>query len=183
MVIRHIGRYIRLVMCQINRFWLCVIRREVTVVIRRNPHGVRRMSVHIPYERTLDKHRPYNITRSIKPAVSYYLHIQSRRTVFSNQRCYILEDRRSETSLNQQGVVIPSMGFYNSQIINPSVPIEVEVVNHIAAGIKQALKFLHATRFRKSSSNSIEVQIERQIVVEVCYGNGSNRSHFGCRRS
>ena len=181
MMVAHIGRHIRLIVIQVNRFRLYVIRWEIAVVVRRPPYNISRTSVHIPHHRTLDEHRTYHIVRSIEPTVTHHLYIQGVRTIFGDERSHILKHRRSQTGLDEQGVIITAVGLYHAQIVNPSVTIEVEVVDHIPARIEQPFELLHATRLCKSRSDSVEIQIEREVVVVVGHRYRGHSCHFRTR--
>lgn len=181
MMVGHVSAHISLIVVQINGFRLGVVIRPITIVIRRRPNSIRRACEHIPHRRTLDKYRPYYIIRTIQPTVAYYLHIQRIRTMLSHQSCYILKYGRRQTGLNKHRVIRPSVCLYHAQIINPPVAIEVEVVNHVTAGVEQLLKLAHVLRLRKSGCHGIKVQIERHIRVVIRYSDGRHRSVLGSR--
>ena len=136
MMIGDIGSDIRLIVRQINRFRTRVVRGIIVIVIGRNPRTIGRTTIVIPHRRTLHESRTHDIIRSIEIAITNHLDRQRIRTTLRDDRSHILEDRRSETSLNEQGMVITLVGLDNTQIINPSVVIEVEIVNHIPRRIE-----------------------------------------------
>ena len=143
MMVRHVGRHIGLIVIQINRFRLGVIRREMAVVIRRRPCGIYRSSVDIPHRWTFDKHRTNDIVVAVQVSVTDDLYVQHVRTAFCHQCGYVLKDARSQTCLNQQRMIIAVTSLYYAQIINPSVTIKIQVVNHITTGIKKLLEILY----------------------------------------
>ena len=133
MVIVHVGVHVSLVMVEVERFRALVITGPVVVVIRRNPNCVVRPSVNIPHRRAFDKHRSYHIIVAIQIAVTDNLDVQSVRTPLGYQCCHVLEDARRQTILYQECMVITLPNLYNTQIINVSVTIEVQVINHVTA--------------------------------------------------
>ena len=124
-MIRHIGVHVGLIMTQVHRFGLRVIRGEIAVVVRRNPHLIRRTTVSVPHRRTFDKHRAHDIVISIQITVSYHLYIQGIGTTLCDQSSYILEDRRSQACLDQVSVVIALTGLNDTQIIDPRLELRI----------------------------------------------------------
>ena len=72
------------------------------------------------------------------------------------------------------------MRLNHAQVVNPSVAVEIEVIDHVPAGVKELLKLRHITRFRKSRSHGVEVQIERQVGIEI--GDRHRRNRCMLRR-
>ena len=68
-----------------------------------------------------------------------------------------------------------AMSLNHAQVINPSVAVEIKVVNHIPAGVEYLLELRYITRLCESCSNSIEVEIEREIGIEIGYRHGGDR--------
>jgi hypothetical protein len=56
--------------------------------------------------------------------------------MLGNECSDILIYGKSETCLNEECVVHSSMGLQHAQIINPSVFIQIKVVDHILAGVE-----------------------------------------------
>ena len=94
------------------------------------------------------------------------------------QRSYILEHTRSQTSLNQQRVVIVLAGLDHTQVVDTTVVIQIQVIDHVATRVKQLLKLTHRTTLCKSRSYGIEVQIETRIGVVVGHGEGRYGRHL-----
>ena len=91
MMVRHIRMHIRLIVVQVNGFRFGIIRRPVTVVIRRCPRTIRRTTIHIPQRRTLHEDRTYHIVITIQIAVTHYFYIEHVSTAFRDERSNILE--------------------------------------------------------------------------------------------
>lgn len=177
-VIRHVGIHIRLIMVEVDGFGALVVAGPVVVIIRRVPSHVRRFAEYIPQRRTFDEYRTNDIVGSVEPAVTYHLHIQCAGTVLRDERSYILIDRWRQASLNEEGMVHASMGLNYAEVVNPSVTIEVEVVNHIPAGVEQLFELSYRTRLCESCSHRVEVEIEREVGIVTGDGDGSYRSMF-----
>ena len=167
MMVGHIRAHISLIVVQVDGFRLLVVTWPVVVVVRRRPSNIRRTTEHIPKRRTLDEYRTNDIVRSVQPAVTYHLHIQCAGTVLRDERSYILEHGVTQTCLNKESMVHSAMRLNHTQVVNPSVAVEIKIVNHIPAGVEQLLKLCHVACFRKSRSYGIEVQIERQVGVKI----------------
>ena len=78
-MVRHVGAHIRLIVVQVHRFGFRVIRREITIVIRRSPDGVVSTTEHIPQRRTLNEYRTNDVVITVQIAVADHLHIQHIR--------------------------------------------------------------------------------------------------------
>lgn len=177
----HVGIDVRLIVVQVHRFGFRVIRWEIAIVIRRRPNGVVRMTEHIPHRRAFDKYRTNNVVIAVQIAITDHLYIQRVCLAFSYQSSYILEYTRSQASLNEESVVIAAMGLNNAQIINPSVAVEVEVIDHVAARVEQLLKLFNRTALCEGSCHRIEVQIETRIGIVVRHYKCRHFRHFGRR--
>ena len=169
LVIAQIGIDISLIVVQINRLRLGVIRWIIVIVIRRTPAGIARIAISVPHRRTFDKYRANNIIVAVQIAVTYNLYIQHVRTALSHYGCYILEDARCQACLDKRCVVIALGGLNHAQVVHPTVMVEVQVVNHITARVEQLLELTCRTGLRKSCSNGVEVQIETWVGVVVRY--------------
>ena len=123
MMVRHVRAHIRLIVVQIDGFRLLVVTGPITIVIRRGPSGISRTTEHVPQRRALDEYRTNNIVRSVQPAVTDHLHIQGIRTVLRNEGRYILIERMTETSLNEESMVHTAMGLNHTQIVDPTVAV------------------------------------------------------------
>ena len=182
----HVGAHIRLIVVQVDGSRLLVVTRPIVVVIRRRPSGIRRTTEHIPQRRTLHEDRTNDIVRTIQPAVTDDLHIQRVRTVLRDKRRYILIERRTETSLDEESMVHATMRLDHAQVVNPSVAVEIEVVDHIPTGVEQLLELRYRTRLSESRSYRIEVEVEREvgIVIGDCHrsdGRGLRRRRCDSR--
>ena len=103
--------------------------------------------------------------------------------MFRHQCSYILEHPGSETSLNKAGVVISAAGLNNTQVINKSVAVQIQVIDHVATGVQEHLKLADTAALSKSSRHSVQIQIETGIGTVVRYLDGSYGSRFRRRRS
>ena len=182
MMIVHVSAHIRLIVVQIDGFRLLVVTRPVTVVIRRRPGHIRRTAEDIPERRALDEHRTNDIVRSVQPAVTDDLHIERVRTMLRYKRRYILIERRTETSLDEEGMVHAAMRLNHAQVVNPSVAVEVEVVDHIPTGVEQLLELRYRTRLSESRSYRIEVEVEREVGIVIGDCHRSDRRGLRRRR-
>ena len=182
-VVRHIRVHIRLIVVQIDGFRLRVIIRPVAIVIRRSPRVIRRSAEDVPHWRTLDEDRSNHIVVTIQIRVSDDFHEEFVSLPFGNQRSHVLEDRWREASLNKESVTVTLTYLYHAQIVHPSVAVEVEVINHVTAGVENALELLHAVGLRESRCHRLEIQIERPVVVERGDGDGCDGRHFRRRRN
>ncbi len=99
-----------------------------------------------------------------------------------NERCYVLKHRLTQTSLNEESMIHTAMSLNHAQVINPSVAVEIKVVNHIPAGVEYLLELRYITRLGESRSDSIEVEIEREISIEIRYRHGGDRRVLWGRR-
>ena len=181
MMVRHVGAHIRLIVVQVHRFGFRVIRWEIAIVIRRRPNGVVRMTEHIPHRRAFDKYRTNNVVIAVQIAITDHLYIQRICLAFSYQSSYILEYTRSQACLDEERVVITAMSLNNTQIVNPSVAVEVEVVDHVAARVEQLLKLLDRTALCEGGCHRIEVQIETRIGIVVRHYKCRHFRYFGRR--
>jgi len=109
-------------------------------VVRRNPHRVAGTPVYLPQRRTLDEHGADNIIVSVQIAVSDNLYIERGGPMLGDKRGYVLKQSRCQAGLDKHGMVRPAVGLYDAQVINPSVAVEVQIVNHITARVEQLLK-------------------------------------------
>ena len=139
-MVRHVRRHVCLVMVDNHRFRLRVIRRVVAVVVRRRPNGVRRMSIHVPHRRTLHEDRTNDIVITVQVRIAYHLYVQQIGSALCHYCSDVLEHARAHTSLQQQGVVVPAGSLNNADVINPSVAIKIEVINHVPARVEDLLK-------------------------------------------
>ena len=201
MMVRHIRMYIRLIVVQINWFGLRIIRRPVVIVIRRRPRTIRSMAVHFPHRRTFDEHRTNDVVIAIQIRISDHLHIQSIRKPLCYEGSYVLENRGRQTSLNQQSMVRTAASLYHAQIVDPSVAVEVEIIDHILTGVDDLLELAHTACLSESSGYRIEVEIETEVLVirgnidrcggrhfrrrgrDTCGVLGAHRHHHFIRRS
>lgn len=177
----HVGIDVRLIVVQVHRFGFRVIRWEIAIVIRRRPNGVVSTTEHIPQRRAFDKYRTNNVVIAVQIAITDHLYIQRVCLAFSYQSSYILEYTRSQASLNEESVVIAAMSLNDAQIIHPTVFIEVEVVDHIAARVEQLLKLLDRTALCEGGCHRIEVQIETRIGIVVRHYKCRHFRYFGRR--
>jgi hypothetical protein len=136
-VIRHIGIHIRLIMVEVDGFGALVVAWPVVIIIRRVPSHIRRFAEYIPQRRAFHEYGTHDVVGSVEPTVTYDLHIQGVGAVLRDERSYILIDRGRQASLNEEGMIHAPMGLNDAQVVNPSVAVEVEVVNHIPAGVEQ----------------------------------------------
>lgn len=180
-MVRHVGAHIRLIVVQVHRFGFRVIRREIAIVIRRRPDGVVSTTEHIPHRRTLNEYRTNNVVIAVQIAITDHLYIQRVCLAFSYQSSYILKYPRCEASLNEESVVITAMGLNNTQIVNPSVAVEVEVVNHVTARVEELLKLFDRTTICERCCYRIEIQVETRVGIVVRYGERSYSRNFGRR--
>ena len=181
MVIRHIRRHVCLIMVQIDRSRTCVIGRIVVVIIRRTPYGIRCATIDIPHRRTFHKHRTDDIVISVQIAVAHYLYIQHVRAALGYQSGYVLEHTRGYTRLNKQGMIIPAVGLDHTQVVDPSVAVQIQVVDHIPAGIQKFLKLLYRTALGESRCYGVQIQVERRIAVIIIHGHCRHGRMLGCR--
>ena len=181
MVIRHIRRHVCLIVVQIDRSRTRVIGRIVVVIIRRTPYGIRCATIDIPHRRTFHEHRTDNIVISVQIPVAHHLHIQRAGSALRYQRGYVLEHTRGYTRLNKQGMIVPAVGLYHTQVVDPSVAVQIQVVDHIPAGIQKLLKLPYRTALGKSRSYGVQIQIERRIAVIIIHGHRRHCRMLGCR--
>lgn len=180
MMVGHVRAHIRLIVVQIDGFRLLVVTRPVTVVIRRRPGHIRRTAKDIPERRALDEHRTHNIVRAVQPTVADNLHIQRVRAVLRDERRYVLVHRRTETSLDEESMIHAAVGLQHAQVVDPSVAVEIEVVDHVPAGVKQLLELRYVPGLGERRSYGVEVEIEGQVGIET--GDSHRSDRLGLRR-
>jgi hypothetical protein len=74
-VVGHVGIYVSLIVIQINRLGLTIVRREVAMMIGRTPYRVVASTKSIPQRRTLNEYRTYDIVVSIQVLITYNLYV------------------------------------------------------------------------------------------------------------
>lgn len=169
MMVRHVGIDVRLIVIQIDRLRLRVVRREGTVVVRGRPAHVVQATIDIPHRRTLDEDRTNDVVVAVQIAITDDLDIESFRTVLRDKRSYVLEHTRRQARLNQQGMIRTTVSLNHAQVIDPTVVVEIEVVDHIPARVDDLLELLNRTTLGESRSHRIEVEIKTRIGVVVRY--------------
>ena len=92
---------------------------------------------------------------------------EMERATWENKRRYILIERRTETSLDEEGMVHAAMRLNHAQVVNPSVAVEIEVVDHIPTGVEQLLELRYRPRLSESRSYRIEVEVEREVGIVI----------------
>ncbi len=98
--------------------------------------------------------------------VSIFLHIDG---------CNVLEDVSCQHSLQQDEVFVAICRLYNSQIINVSIAIEVEVGDVRLLVVEFLLEFFKISTLTEESSNGLEIEFLRDVLVR-----GTNRNRFVC---
>jgi hypothetical protein len=93
------------------------------------------LAVHIPDRRALHEDRAHDIVITVQIAVSDNLYIQHIGSALGYYGGYILEYTGSETCLQQQHVIQSLPCLDNTQIINPTVGIQIQIVDHVAARV------------------------------------------------
>ncbi len=84
-----------------------------------------------------------------------------------DKRRYVLIERRTKTSLDEEGMVHAAMRLDHAQVVNPSVAVEIEVVDHIPTGVEQLLELRYRTRLSESRSHGVEVEVEREVGIVI----------------
>ena len=98
--------------------------------------------------------------------VSIFLHIDGG---------YILKNVFCQNGLQQNQVFVAVCRFYNTQIINLAVAIQVEVGYMQLFAVEFLLKFFQISTLTEECSNGLEVQILRYVLV-----GGANRNRLVC---
>lgn len=176
--IGHVRTDISLVVVQIDGSRFRVIRRVVTVVIRRRPNGITRMTEDIPQRRTFNEDRTNDVVISVQVRITDHLYEQRIRLTLCHQGSYVLEHSRSQASLDKEGVVIATMRLDHAQVVNPTVAVQIEVIDHVPAGVEDLLELTYRTAVCEGSSHGIEVEVEARIGVVVRYDEGCHRSYL-----
>ena len=174
-MIVHVRLHIRLIMAQVHRLRILVIRREITVVVCRYPRRIARTIQVVPDRRTLYPYRTNDIARTVDIRITDDLYVQLRCTRLSHERSYVLEDAGCEACLDQVVVAIALYYLHDAQIIHITVAVEVEVVDHIARRVEQLLELTYTTRLCEQRSHSLQVEIIRDIRREGIDLNGGSR--------
>ena len=180
-MIVHIRLHIRLIMTDIHRFRILVVRREIAIVISRNPRCVPYLIQVSPYRRTFNPNRTNDILCAIDIRIAYDLYVQVCWACLCIQRCDILEDIRSQTSLNQIDVPISLNRLQYTQIIHISVTVHVQIVDHVTRRVEQFFELTYSGRLCKGGCYCLQVKIIRQIGRECIYLNCRGVSRIGCR--
>ena len=113
-----------------GRFWICsfntlIVIWAMSIMIRRTPWVIGWSAKNIPQWRATHKYRTDNIIISIYIWIAYHFHIQSICTTLYNQCRHILEERRSNTCLDQTRMIISLASLYYTQIVDITITIQV----------------------------------------------------------
>ena len=175
LVVVHICVHVCLIVTQILRCRLRVVRGQITPVIRRLPCHIARTTEHRVQGRVSYKHRLNNIVRAIYVRVTYNLKIRSG-THLHRYGGYVLEHVVCQHRLYNKHVVVRVHHLHHTQIVYVSVVVEVKVRNHVARRVQYHLKLFHRLRLRKSRSHCLKVKMQTDV------GRHSVHLHCRCRR-
>ena len=162
-VVMHISLDISLIVAYIHRLRILVIGRIITVVVRGSPRRIARAIQMSPNTRSLYPYRTYDICGTIDIRITDNLNIQIRCAGFCYERSNVLVDICGQTCLDQIHMTISLHRLQHTQIIYPTVTIQVQVVDHITRGVKVFLKLAYGRRLRKGSSHSLQIEIVGQV--------------------
>ena len=149
-VIADVCPDVSLVMTQIKRSGMSVMGREMIPVPGRVPGYIRRSQQTGENQRPGIKDRLNDIVGPVYVRRTYNLYAGIAVSGdFSNERGDILIDVGGEDRLDKEHVGTPVHGLNDAQIINITVPVQIQVGNHIGRVVQQALEFLDGRRLRE----------------------------------
>ncbi len=128
------------------------------------PRSVAHPAYRIVDSRTTDEHRLNDISGTIQIRLTYDLAIRCGILRLHHYCCYVLEHISSQHSLDDKHMVVTANHLHHPQIINITVAVEVEVRDHITRRVEYHLKLLHRLRLSESSTYSLKVEIQAQVL-------------------
>lgn len=154
-VVMHESADVSLVMSKMIWCMVGIVRGKVVPIIWGTPRAIA-MCVYITEQwRCLHKHGLHDISRTIDVRLANNLAVRSGITHLKCQGSYILEYVWCQDSLNYENMIITIDNLHDTQVVDITVAIKVEVGNHVFVRVKQHLKFLYSGRLCKSSGNSL----------------------------
>lgn len=143
-VIVHICIHICLIMTQVMRPWTLEAAWVIVPMPRRSPRNViMRVDMGV-YAWSCPVYRSYYIIVAIYEWCSYNLNIvvRHRRTLHHNCS-YILKYISAENCLDYKCMCVSVHLLHNSQIINISVSVEIQIGYHIGRIVEEHFEILH----------------------------------------
>jgi hypothetical protein len=101
------------------------------------------MTEDIPQRRTFNEDRTNDVVISVQVRITDHLYEQRTRLTLCHQGSYVLEHSRSQASLDEEGVVIATMRLDHAQVVNPTVAVQIEVIDHVPAGVEDLLELTY----------------------------------------
>lgn len=91
--------------------------------------------------------------------------------MLNDDGCHILEDVPAKYGLDHEQIGVPVHTlFYNAQVVDVSVPVEVQVGNHVSGVVEKDLELPYIAGLCECCSYSLKVKLEAVVVVLGIYG-------------
>jgi hypothetical protein len=152
-------------MIPINKWIYAMIwtppRRPIAPIVRRMPTYPRWSPEPIVDIRAIDINRFDDIVGTIDILIAYDLNCDliGLLIFFYKDRCYILVDIFSQDCLDNHQVAIAIGSFYNTQVVNFSIRIEVKVGKSRVRVVEQLLELFEVFSLTEESCNSLEIKV------------------------
>ncbi len=179
-VVGHIGGHIGLIVAQVLRSRLRVVRRIVVPVVGRLPGlvAILILTVVAIDSRSLDEDRLYDVVGTVDIGRANDLYIGSSVVHLHNEGCHVLIDILRQNSLEHEHVIVSIDSLHHTDVVDPTVAIEVEVRDHVAGRIKDTLELSNRVRLCESRSYGMQIEVETEIARHGrnLYSRGGHRT-------
>lgn len=164
MVVLQIGTYVSLIVTKVVRGMMTIVVGEMIPIVRRTPVSIRRTAKAVEQRRTPVENRLDDIVNTIDIRCTDDLYVRCCISHLNNECGYVLINIGCQHGLEKQHMVTPFKSLKHTQIVDKSVVVEVEVGNDISIGVQYCLKLLDGSSLGKSSSHSLQVEIQTYIL-------------------
>lgn len=142
--VAHIGVDICLIVAEVDGLGPAVARRIVAPIPGRHPGMV------LPHAKVCEdaglcvEHGSDEEGRTIDERSSDDLDVETGKVrVLNHQRGHILEDVVPKYCLDDEEVVVPFHGLHNPEVIDETVPVEVQVRDHVRRVVEEVFEFTY----------------------------------------
>jgi len=161
-----------------TRLAVVVVRREMTVVVRRTPAAVTIAAVAVEHRRTANEYRLNDVLRTINIGVTNHLYVRAGAVSLHYDGGYVLIDVTSQNGLDHIEVVVAVHSLHYAEIIHVAVAVEVEVRNHILIRVEDFFELFHGVRLSESGCYGLEVKIQTDVGRYRTYLHSRSGGHF-----